>query len=193
MRSTSAVYVTNQAGYDKLKERLKSISCPRCRAVGFLIRHGYLRGYCEGPEERIQRGWRVFCSNRDLRKGCGKTYPVLLTQFIPGRVVQSRQVWLFLSGMRQGMSVKAAWEKTCGWFCLETGYRLIAAFKNSSFAIRSILLRANSSPGTKTADPVLQVIEHLLSVFPESACPVAEYQLRFQKPFLMSGGLTRSG
>jgi hypothetical protein len=51
--------------------RLKQMPCPHCDAVGELIRHGVLLGYDENcPPRKTIRARRVFCSNRDRRRGC---------------------------------------------------------------------------------------------------------------------------
>src|SRR5207247_1421567 len=51
--------------------------CPHCKAVGTLIRHGYLRGFDEGNSQRKTiRARRIFCSNRNARPGCGRTFSV---------------------------------------------------------------------------------------------------------------------
>jgi len=45
--------------------------------VGALIRHGYLRGYDDSsPQRRAVRARRLYCSNRQARRGCGRTLSV---------------------------------------------------------------------------------------------------------------------
>lgn len=184
MRSTNTIYVTSSAEYDKHRRELKCVPCPHCRIVGYLNRHGYLKGCGDGASDRVQRGWRILCCNRDRRRGCGRTYCVLLTQFMPHRMVDSSRLWHLLKGLRQGMSLKAAWEKISSPFCLETGYRIRGAFVRNQTFVRSLLLRAGSLPRFSADDPTMQVIEHLRAVFRNSACPVADFQLHFQTAFL---------
>jgi len=191
MRPT--VYVTSAAGFDKHKNALKVTPCPHCRAVGFLIRNGCLKGHGEGVNDEVQRGWRIFCSNRRRRKGCGKTYAVLLTTFLFRRMVSADNLWHLLRGLRQGLSLKAAWEKVASPFSPDTGYRLRDAFTRSQTFIRSLLLRAGAAPKMTVTDPSWQVIEHLRSTFPTSACPVADFQVRFQAAFLAAPRANRSG
>ncbi len=195
MRSTKTIYVTSPEEYDNHKGKLKFVPCPYCRAVGYLIGHGYLRGRGEGASDEVRRGWRVFCSSRNRRKGCGRTYCVLLAQFMSRRMVSSAKLWHLIDGIRKGLSVKAAWEKVSSPFCLETGYRLCHAFARSQTFIRSLLLRAGALPKFSSAEPLLQVIEHLRALFPQSACPVADFQIRFQTAFLHTRAprLNRSG
>jgi hypothetical protein len=191
MRPTT-LYVTSAAEFDKHKERLKQIPCPRCRAVGCLIRHGYLEGHGDKANDKVRRGWRIFCSDRNLRKGCGRTYSVLLAKFIFRHMVNTQWLWQLLQCLRQGMSVKAAWEKIAAPFTLETGYRLRQAFTRSQTFIRSMLLRAGAPPKLNVAEPEWQLIDHLRAAFPGSACPVADFQVRFQAAFF-SPRVNRSG
>lgn len=184
MRSTNAVYVTTQAQYDKHKEKLKLVPCPHCRVVGCLIRHGYLKGHGDKASDEVRRGWRVFCSDRNLRTGCGKTYSVLSACFLYRRMVDAKRLWGLLRGVIEGLSRKAAWEKVSSPFCLETGYRLWNIFRTSQTFMRAALLRAGSAPKMNSPDPNFQVIEHLQFVFSGSACPVSDFQVRFQTAFL---------
>ena len=193
MRPT--VYVTSAAEFDKHKSTLKLAPCPHCRAVGFLNQHGYLKGHGDDVNDQIQRGWRIFCCDRNRRKGCGRTYSVLLAKYLRRRMVKSSHLWQLLSGIRQGLCTKAAWEKVASPFCLETGYRLRDAFTQAQTFIRSMLLRAAALPKLSAADPQLQVIEHLRTAFPGNACPVAGFQIRFQAAFLHAAAarVNRSG
>ena len=192
MRPTT-LYVSNTAEYDKHKERLKLVPCPHCRAVGFLNRHGYLKGHGDDVNDEIQRGWRIFCSDRNRRKGCGRTYSVLLAKILFRRMVTAPWLWQLLLFIREGMSLKAAWEKVASPFCLDTGYRLRHAFTRSQTFIRSLLLRDGAPPNHNAASPEQQVIEHLRSVFQASACPVADFQVRFQAAFLRAPRVNSSG
>lgn len=193
MRPT--VYVTSAADFDKHKSALKQAPCPHCHAVGCLIRHGYLNGHGDKANDEVQRGWRVFCSDRNLRNGCGRTYSVLLAKFLRRRMVRAKWLWQLLQCLRQGMSLKVAWEKIASPFSLDTGYRLRHAFTRSQTFIRSLLLRDGAPPKPNAAGPEQQVIEHLRSVFHASACPVADFQVRFQTGFLCAriSHVNRSG
>lgn len=183
MRSTSTVYVSTQAEYDKHKEKLKAMACPKCRAVGCLIRHGHLRGYGEAAAETIQRGWRVFCSNRGQKQGCGGTYAILLAHHLYRRLVGARRLWTFLMGILTGSNIKSAWEAVASAFSLETGYKLWARYLRSQSAIR-VRLHALCVPVKSALDPLRQTIAHLKAAFPHAACPVASFQIAFQRPFL---------
>jgi hypothetical protein len=183
MRSTSTVYVTTQAEYDKFREKLKESVCPRCSAVGCLIRHGYLRGYGETAVETIQRGWRVFCSNRGRKQGCGGTYAILLAHHLYRRLVGASRLWTFLKGILAGASVKSAWEAGTASFSLEAGYKLWASYLRNQSAIR-VRLHSLARPVSSAVAPALQTIAHLNAAFPQADCPVTAFQRWFQSPFL---------
>jgi hypothetical protein len=195
MRSTSAVYITSAAEYDKHIEKLKCTPCPKCRVVGCLNRHGYLWGKGEKGNDKVRRGWRFLCSNRNRRKGCGKTHSILAAGFLHHRMTDAKRLWQLLRGILDGLSIKAAWEKVASPFCLETGYRLWYAFTKSQTFIRSTLLRVATPPTMQSRDPNLQLIEHLQSVFRKSVCPICDFQVRFQTAFLRISAprINRSG
>jgi hypothetical protein len=184
MRIKNTMYVISAAEHDKYNEKLKLVSCPHCRVVGCLIGHGHLWGKAEKGQDKIKRGWRKFCSNRNRRNGCGRTIAIIEAGFLYHRIVDAKRLWQMLKAIADGLSIKAAWEKVSSPFRLETGYRLWHAFKRGQTIIRSILLRAETIPKMDSSDPNLQVIEHLQSVFLKSACPVADFQARFQSAFL---------
>jgi hypothetical protein len=101
-------------------------------------------------------------------------------------IVSCATVWAFLLLLLAGRRTKEAWEQSTSAFCLDTGYKLRQAFIRSQSHIRTLLgkLGAPVRCGGIT-DPALQTIEHLKSALRSSSCPVAAFQLRFQKPFLV--------
>jgi len=186
MRPKDSIYVNSSAEYDKHKQALKHVLCPKCGVMGCLIRHGYLRGYGDGCAEKIQRGWRVYCSNRGLKKGCGKTYSILLAIHLYRRLVNAGRLWEFLKGVLDGSSIKKAWEKVASPFGLETGYKLWASFIRNQSHVRAHLHRLDKPVHfpARVSEPALQLILHLQSAFRPSACPAASFQTVFQRAFL---------
>src|SRR5271170_5085249 len=80
-----------------IAERLKQIPCPQCKAVGALIRHGYLRGYDDSnPQRETLRARRIFCSNRNRRRGCGRTFSVWRADKIRRLSLTTHALWRFL-------------------------------------------------------------------------------------------------
>jgi len=150
-----------------------------------LNRHSFLRG--NNPAQasgQTIRGQRVFCANRGQRGGCGRTFSILLADVLPRHTLTASLVWRWLVEMLAGLSVKAAVEKLPLPFVLETIYRLRRGLRRCLASVRTRLCREQSPPVSPHADPLLQTVEHLRAVFPDSECPPAAFQLRFQRPFL---------
>jgi len=177
-------YMESLAQYDAYWPKLKLLACPHCHAVGFLIRHGFLKGYKnDSSQEIIKRGWRVFCSNRGQRNGCGGTYSILLSCFLRRRSVTAIQLWSFLEQVLVGLAIQAAWFSTGSTQSEHCAYRLWKSWKKSQSWIRERLCRLNTPPRSHQTDRWLQAIEHLKAVFPSPQNPVAAFQFHFQKPF----------
>lgn len=177
-------YVSSVVEFEKYRTQLKSVPCPHCHSVGNLNRHGSLRGYGDQGSEKVQRGWRILCSNRYRRKGCGHTYSVLLADFLKRRIVTASRLWKFLEGILSGLSIKTAWEKIAPPFCLEYGYRLWRKFRDLQSEIRSLLCRKSDPKLSSLKNPFLQTLQHLQNVFSSSSCPISAFQIHFQQPFL---------
>jgi hypothetical protein len=126
----------------------------------------------------------VFCSNRGRRGGCGKTFSIVLADVLPRHTLTASLVWRWLVKVLAGFSLKAAAEELRLPFALETVYRLGRQLRRQLDRLRARLCREQSPPASRQTDPLLQTAEHLRAVFPGSACPPADFQLRFQRPFL---------
>ncbi len=177
-------YLSSAADFEQYRKRLRFAPCPHCGSVGFLICHGYLRGYGESGHEKVIRGRRFFCSNRGRRAGCGRTFSVLFSGFLRRHTVPAATLWKFFRGVRRGLSRKASWERLGSPFTVETGYRLWKSLRKRQVWIRSRLSRDRPPPATDSAEPIFQLLDHLAAIFPHSPCPIAAFQLRFQRPFL---------
>jgi hypothetical protein len=208
-------YVSDVEGFARYWPRLKQVACPHCRVTGFLNRHGYLRGYdveaqrvalpSQAPA-RMVRGWRVFCSNRRRRSGCGRTHPVLRAGVLLKRVVTALLLWNFLlltllqasvnrTGSSEAPCVTTAWREACRHqvspplgLGLACGYRLWRAWRQAQPWIRSCLCRGGASPPTEggQSDPLLGTVEDLRQAFAGQdvgSNPIVAFQLRFQRPF----------
>jgi hypothetical protein len=164
---------------------LKQLPCPHCEQCETLNRHSILYGTdpSDCAEERV-RGQRVFCSNRGQRGGCGKTFSVFLADSLPRHTLTATLLWQWLIHKLAGLSTKAAAEKACLPFALETMYHLGRRLKLGLDRLRTLLCRKQAPTASAQADPVLQSIEHLQSAFSRHECPPAAFQLDFQLPFL---------
>ena len=170
---------------DQYRMKLKQKVCPHCRAVGFLIGHGFLRGYGENSREKEIRGRRFFCSNRDRRRGCGRTFSVLLADRLGGFMLPATTLWSFLQGVRSGLTRKATWERLKSSLSLESAYRIWNRFQQAQSHIRTRLAHhGDASIPTETSNPLFELIDHLMGAFPMTSCPIAAFQTQFQTPFL---------
>ena len=71
-------FYRSEAEWGTLAEQLKQTPCPHCQVVGTLIRHGYLRGYDDtSPQRKTIHARRIFCSNRNARRGCNRAAAAL--------------------------------------------------------------------------------------------------------------------
>ncbi len=80
-----------------LTQRLKQTPCPHCQVVGTLNRHGCLFGFDDqNPRQKTLRARRVFCSNRQARTGCGRTFSVWCADKIRRLSLTTGCLWRFL-------------------------------------------------------------------------------------------------
>ena len=124
MSSSSTVYVNDAAALEAFQRNLKLRACPACAQTGFLNSHGPWFGYGGHRSERHKRGHRVFCSNRFRKRGCGKTFSVLFSLLLKGRIIPAALVTAFLAPVLAGACRHAAWLSVAHGFSLESGYRL---------------------------------------------------------------------
>lgn len=166
--------------------QIKQIPCPHCKIIGSLILHGYLSGYEEQVYgKRTIRGHRIFCSNRNRRTGCGKSFSLLISNILKGFNISANSFWRFLNNIAKGVSKIQALKKLNLSFSNSTAYRLFKKFSNRQSRIRTVLFRRCTPPKLSiTVHPPIQTISHLKSAFKESSCPITAFQDFFQTPFL---------
>ena len=169
--------------------RLKNIRCPHCRKIGYLILHGFLYGYCEKSyHARIKRGRRFFCSNRNRRKGCGRTFSILNARYIKGYSITSKSLSHFLSNIARGLTKPKALSLLYTTFTRSSAYRLYSRFKIGLSHIRALLFSLTGKiKFINAANPVLETIFHLKTAFQENDNFVLAFQLHFQKSFFGHG------
>jgi hypothetical protein len=167
---------------------LKLLCCPFCRAIGCLVLHGFLRGYEEDSQQKVVRAQRIWCSPRRQRgkKGCARTFAVYLAEFIPRLRIGTRSLCRFLCAVAGGTARIAAFRAVVpNSFHDSSIHRWWHRFANlRQSAIRSALYSLCQVPAALTATPAIQTILHLRAAFPSSWCPVAAFQLHFQRSFI---------
>ena len=178
-------FYETEAEFEEFYVKLKLTMCPYCKVRGCLILHGYLYGYCEDGMSTIKRGHRIYCSNRNRKKGCGRTFSILLTVFIKNFIISANTLWRFLEKISEEKTVVRAWRESGSPIGQSSIYRLFRRFSDQQVRIRSYLTRIKDPPGLKhITSAVVQTILHLNSVFKQSSCPVAQFQHYFQASFL---------
>ena len=161
-------------------ERLKQTSCPHCKTVGTLIRHGALLGFDDRtPQRQTLRARRLFCSNRHRRQGCGRTFSVWLADKIRRLSLTTRTLWTFLQRAVVGSIATAIHATNCLW-SERTFQRIWKRFDHGQSAIRTALLGRGPPPAlppSSSPRPVAaQVLDHLQATFPHADCPIAAFQ-----------------
>jgi len=176
---------------DAYARRLKTRACPGCGAVGFLICHGFLKGYAPSGDEKVVRGFRFYCSKRRRDGGgCGETYSILLSDVLPRRSTRAPQLWSFFKTVLRGLSRSVAWRREARRaapsrppFSLSHAYRLWARLKAREARIREWVCREAPLPSSDRRGALFQLLEHLNCVFGNPPCPITAWQEHFQSPF----------
>jgi hypothetical protein len=174
-----------------IAERLKQTPCPHCKVVGTLIRHGFLRGYDDGsPRRKTLRARRIFCSNRQARRGCGRTFSIWLADKIRRLSLTAGCLWRFLGRAAAG-SLAAAIRATDCHLSDRAWQRIWKRFDRSQSRIRTALSACCSPPELPrwpppqpAHRPQAQVLAHLQAAFPDSPCPIAAFHLTMRTFFV---------
>jgi hypothetical protein len=167
-----------------IAERLKQTPCPHCKAVGALIRHGFLRGFDESSSQRkTVRARRIFCSNRHARPGCGRTFSVWLADKVRRLSVTTNALWRFLQAAVAGIAAAIRGVADCRR-SERTWQRLWKRFDRGQSALRTALSARCPPPRLPTVHrPAEHVLAHLQTVFP-NADPIAAFQHSMRTFFL---------
>jgi hypothetical protein len=160
-----------------LAERLKQTPCPHCKIVGTLIRHGFLYGFDDSsPQRRTVRARRIFCSNRQARRGCGRTLSVWCADKIRRLSLTTAALWRFLH-RAAGSSICAAIRAFDCHLSDRTLQRIWKRFDLGQSKIRTALSGRCPPPELPAEHrPAAQVLAHLQAAFPDALCPIAAFQ-----------------
>ena len=163
--------------WNAIAERLKQTACPHCKMVGTLIRHGFLYGFDDSsPQRKTLRARRVFCSNRNARPGCGRTFSVWLANKIRRLSLTTGALWRFLQ-RAAGDGIRAAIRAASGHLSDRTWCRIWKRFRLGQSTIRTAL-SGRCTPPTLPAEhrPATHTLAHLHAAFPNADCPIATFQ-----------------
>jgi len=154
-------FVRDREALDQTLFEAKQLACPSCRRTGMLIGHGLLMGYAEDTSDREVRGRRLLCSARFRRRGCGRTFSVLLATAIAGFVVRTKTLSRLLEAVVDGGCVKGAWEQLGEPLSLRSAYRLWTRLLAAQSHIRTALVDLTPTPASADQRPFAQVLAHL--------------------------------
>jgi len=174
-----------------IAERLKQTTCPHCKSAGTLIRHGFLYGFDESsPRQKTVRARRIFCSNRQARPGCGRTFSVWIADKIRRLSLTAGALWQFLQ-LAVAASILAASRAVDCRLSDRTWQRIWRRFNRAQSKIRTALCgrcpppelppRAPTNPSRL---PAAQVLAHLQAAFPNVPCPIAAFQYAMHAFFI---------
>jgi hypothetical protein len=168
-------FYRNAEEWIAIAERLKQTPCPHCKVVGTLIRHGCLYGFDErNPQRKTVRARRILCSNRNARRGCGRTFSVWRADKIRRLSLTTGCLWRFLK-RAAAAAIRAA---DCQ-LSDRTLQRIWKRFDQGQSKIRTAL-SGRCPPPKLPAGPALrpaaQVLAHLHAAFPDAHCPIATFQ-----------------
>jgi hypothetical protein len=160
-----------------IAERLKQTPCPHCKVVGTLIRHGFLRGFDDSsPPRKTVRARRIFCSNRQTRPGCGRTFSIWLADKIRRLSLTTGALWQFLQRAAAG-NIRAAIRAAAGHLSDRTLQRIWQRFNLGQSQIRTALSGCCPPPELPAQQrPAAHVLAHLQAAFPDALCPIAAFQ-----------------
>ena len=134
--------------------------------------------------EIVVRGWRVYCSNRGRRRGCGRTFSALLSEVLFGFLMRAETLSRFVQAVLSGIGKVVAWSAVAPSFSLRSGYRLWTRLSERQAVLRPLLHRHIPAPGSSSSEPLHGLWEHLRSAVPSASSLISEFQLRFQWPLL---------
>ena len=166
---------------------LKLIECPRCGKTTYLICNGLLKG--NDPDQQsckqIERGQRIFCSNRNSRQGCGSSFSVLKSTSLPKRSLDTAALTILLNAVLKcaGCIYRAFNQCTAWQFSLSSAYRIWHEIDRWQTQLRHRLCQCTGPPPCSLTEPRLQLLAHLRAAF-QTDDSIQSFQAHFQTPFL---------
>jgi hypothetical protein len=180
-------FYRGEEGFLAIYEKLKATACPHCKVIGLLVLHGFLRGYDESsPREKTIRARRIFCSNRNNRQGCGRTFSVWIADKIRRLSLTAGCLWKFLQGIVAD-GVSAAIRRVNCHLSDRQMQRIWKRFVLGQSLIRTALWPRCEPPELPTESPqspAAEVLAHLQAAFPNSDCPIADFQHAMRRFFV---------
>jgi hypothetical protein len=176
-------FYRSDAQWLAIAQRLKLTPCPHCTVVGMLIRHGCLYGFDDSsPQRKTLRARRIFCSNRQARRGCGRTFSIWLANKIRRLSLTTSALGRFLQHAATGSICAAIRAANCH-LSERSLLRIWKRFNLAQSQIRTALSARcpppqlpPEPPAQPPQRPAAHVLAHLRATFPNDFCPIAAFQ-----------------
>jgi len=177
---------SSQKEVEAVLTSLKTTACPHCKKVGFLIRHGFLRGYDEKHQrQRAVRARRIFCSNRHRAAGCGRTFSLWTADKIRRLFLSADSLWTFLKQAVANNNKLEAFRDLKSGLADSAAYRIWKRFDQAQSAIRTVLASLCQPPKITAQQPAELTLAHLEKAFDgHSRAPIAAFQVTLQTFFV---------
>ena len=174
---------SSQCEFNDFYANLKIAQCPHCKTVGYLIKHGFLRGYSSQHQlEKTVRATRVFCSNRNRAAGCGKTFSVWMADQVKHLFLSAESLWQFLSTAAETGNKLKAFQQLKSGLSDSSAYHIWRRFQNSLTTIRTALSELCQPPSSDSDCPAKQTLLHLRQAFKEHPLsPIAAFAATFKR------------
>lgn len=153
--------------------------CPHCQYSKTLKSHGPLIG-----RDKHLRGFRLFCSNRNSNRGCGKTISVFFDDIIQGTQLGAEKVTVLLKRLCGQFKSANPWavEKAAEGICSRaTSYRWKKKMEFHQSHFRSLATRLAEPPHADMA-PIMKTWTLLESAFSGAISILSGFQLILQRP-----------
>jgi len=157
-------------------------SCPHCHTSGCLIKHSKIYRTSNIKGKYIFHGQRVFCNNRDSKKGCGHTFALTLTVKLPRLNRFTSQINSFLIHYITSLIACLAWNMShpdCT--DITASYRFLKLVKRSFFSLKALLCTITKPPDHLDPKSALSLFQHIQSAFSNSKKPLEDFLLFHQK------------
>lgn len=125
-------------------QKVKLYTCPHCKKIGNLILHGMIKGYTDSINNaKTIKGRRIFCSNRNRRSGCGRTWSIIKQTFIPNFTVGIKSLASIISNKS---TIIVRWKRSNTSYSLSTFYRIRSRFYRNIPMFRTLQISKFKPP-----------------------------------------------
>ena len=160
-----------------LRLLLRSQPCLHCGSRDSLKAHGFLR-----TSNHMIRGIRLYCSNRDSNRGCGKTFSIHFENSIPNASLSTQQVNEIIINKHQPPDAQKT--LTRSKIAKSTRSRWLKKFNVSQSFIRPQLYLVSDPDKMATGSICSLTCQHIRRAFPDSSCFMTTFQRVLQaNPF----------